>query len=78
LGTLYYGIKANGFADHSCKSQNRFDLKELEHRIGLVPLFVGVGYCNGLFLIVWLEMNGVAYSALQAFDLASYSNARWL
>jgi hypothetical protein len=75
---LHYGIKANSLADRSCKSENRFDLKELEHKIGLVPLFVGVGYCNGLFLIVWLEMNEIACSVLQALDPASYSNAQWL
>jgi hypothetical protein len=28
---------------------SRLDLKELEHRIGSVPLFVGAGHCNGLF-----------------------------
>ena len=72
---LYYGIKEYGLADHSCKFENRFDLKELEHRIGIAPLFVGASYYNGFFLIVWLEMNGVTCSALQTPNPASNSNA---
>jgi hypothetical protein len=37
---------------------SRLDIKELKHRIGLVPLFVGASHCNSLFdCLTWDERD---------------------
>jgi hypothetical protein len=41
---------------------SRFDLTELEHMTGLVPLFVGAGHYNGLFdCLTWDEWDRLFY-----------------
>jgi hypothetical protein len=41
---------------------SRLDLKELKHRIGLVPLFMSAGHCNSLFdCLSWDEWDRLFY-----------------